>query len=63
MSKKDIEQVIVSVLTDAWCPQDLARDAASILSEYYPDNMLTGCTEAQAHVVKQAQEYVRDSNG
>lgn len=63
MSKKDIEQTIVNVLTDAWCPQDLAKDAARIMSEYYPDNRLTGATEAQVRVVKQAQEYVRDSNG
>lgn len=63
MSKKDIESAIVSVLTDAWCPQDLAKNAASILSKHYPDNMLLGATEAEVNVVKQAQEYVRNSNG
>jgi hypothetical protein len=63
MSKKDIESAILSVLTDAWCPPDLAKNAASILSDYYPDNTLTGATEAEVRVVKQAQEYVRDSNG
>ncbi|MEH1802167.1 hypothetical protein [Nostoc sp.] len=62
MSKK-IEKALFEVLTDAWCPEDLARDAAKILSEYYPDNTLIGATEAQVNVVKQAQEYVRDNNG
>lgn len=33
MSKKDIEQAIVNVLTDAWCPQDLAKDAAKVVKE------------------------------
>ena len=63
MSKKDMEQAIFKVLADAWCPEDLAKDAANILAEYYPDNCLLGATEAQVNVVKQAKEYVRDDNG
>ncbi|MEH2188309.1 MAG: hypothetical protein V7K64_19375 [Nostoc sp.] len=63
MSKKDIEQAFFSVLTDAWCPEDLAKDAAKILTDYHPDNRLLGATETEVQVVKQATEYVRDNNG
>ena len=62
MSKK-IEKLLFDVLTDAWCPEDLAKDASKILSKHYPDNTLIGATEAEVKTVKQAQEYVRGNNG
>ncbi|BAY77936.1 hypothetical protein NIES25_44060 [Nostoc linckia NIES-25] len=59
---KGMKQALFNVLTDAWCPPDLAKEASSILSKYYPDTKLTGATEDEVRVVKQAQEYVRSSD-
>ncbi|BAY21702.1 hypothetical protein NIES2100_14590 [Calothrix sp. NIES-2100] len=58
MSREQIKQAIYDVLTDHWCPEQLAAEAATILSRHYPDASLLKATEEQISLVRKAKEYV-----
>jgi len=59
MSRKQVKETLYNVLTDHWCPKQLAEDASAILSHHYPNTVLIGATEEEIRTVKQAQEYVK----
>ena len=55
-------QSFVTVLTDAWCPDDLAHKAAEVATKYFPDIKLLGASDEEVQVLKQAKEYLEAFN-
>lgn len=60
-TKADIESGLSAVLIDAWCPEQLANEAAEIIARYFPDPRLVGATDTELTIVRQAKEYVQFS--
>lgn len=58
--RQDRYQSFVDVLTDAWCPNDLAHKAAEIATKFYPDHTLLGATEEEIQVLRQAKAYLEE---